>query len=89
MGGWQGPQPPLEQAAPRQGGGAGTGKTPIIGAVSRKGNVIARVLDHVNKKNVEKFVREAVSNKVSLLATDEHQVYWGLKEYPHAIREAP
>jgi len=63
-------------------GGAGTGKTPIIGAVQRKGNVIARVLDHVTKINVEKFVRETVSHKVSLLATDDHQVYDGLKEYP-------
>src|SRR5271170_8064515 len=62
------------------GKGAGTGKTPIIGAVERQGNVVARVLDHVNKINVEKFVREAVSDKVSLLATDEHQVYWGLKD---------
>ncbi len=65
-----------------KGGGAGTGKTPVIGAVQRKGNVIARVLDHVNRVNVEEFVREAVSHKVSLLATDEHQVYSGLKEYP-------
>ena len=65
-----------------KGGGAGTGKIPVIGAVQRKGNVVARVLDHVNKPNVERFVREAVSDKVSLLATDEHQVYSGLKEYP-------
>ena len=65
-----------------KGGGAGTGKTPIVGAVERQGNVVARVLDHVNKPNVERFVREAVSDKVSLLATDEHQVYSGLKEYP-------
>jgi transposase-like protein len=65
-----------------KGGGAGTGKVPVIGAVQRKGNVIARVLEHVNKPSVEHFVREAVSNKVSLLATDEHQVYGGLKEYP-------
>ena len=28
--------------------GGGTGKTAIIGAVERKGNVVARVLDHVN-----------------------------------------
>ena len=63
-------------------GGAGTGKTPIIGAVERQGNVVARVLDHVTKRNVENFVREVVSNKVSLLATDEHQVYDDLKEYP-------
>ena len=65
-----------------KGGGAGTGKVPVIGAVQRKGNVIARVLEHVNKPSVEGFVREAVSHKVSLLATDEHQVYSGLKEYP-------
>jgi len=65
-----------------KGGGAGTGKIPVIGAVQRKGNVIARVLEHVNKPSVEGFVREAVSHKVSLLATDEHQVYSGLKEYP-------
>ena len=32
-----------------KGGGAGTGKIPVIGAVQRKGNVVARVLDHVNK----------------------------------------
>src|ERR1700692_1226448 len=65
-----------------KGGGAGTGKVPVIAAGQRKGNVIARVLEHVNKPSVEGFVREAVSHKVSLLATDEHQVYSGLKEYP-------
>jgi transposase-like protein len=63
-------------------GGAGSGKVPVIGAVSRKGNVIARVLDHVNKQNAEWFVREMVSDKVSLLATDENQVYDDLREYP-------
>ncbi len=65
-----------------KGGGAGTGKIPVIGAVQRKGNVIARVLEHVNKPSVEGFLREAVSHRVSLLAADEHQVYSGLKEYP-------
>ena len=63
-------------------GGSGSGKTPVIGAVSRKGNVVARVLDHVNKFNAETFVREMVSNKVSLLATDESTVYDGLIDYP-------
>jgi hypothetical protein len=65
------------------GGGAGTGKTPIIGAVSRKGNVITRVLEKVTAKDVHEFVREVVSNKVSLLATDKWQGYNGLNEYPH------
>jgi len=32
---------------------------------------------------LESFVRETVSNKVSLLATDEHRGYLGLTEYPH------
>ncbi len=63
----------------------GSGKTPVIGAVSRKGNVIARVLDKVTRDNAEAFIREVVSDKVSLLATDENGVYVGLKKkYPHA-----
>lgn len=62
-------------------GGAGSGKMPIIGAVSRKGNVVARALSHVTKGAAERFVREMVSNKVSLLATDENQVYDDLIEY--------
>jgi len=63
-------------------GGGTSKKDPIIGAVSRKGNVIARALDHVDKKSAEWFVREMVSDKVSLLATDESRVYDGLTEYP-------
>jgi ISXO2-like transposase domain/Transposase zinc-ribbon domain len=58
-------------------------KTPIIGAVRRKGNVVARVLNRVTKAAAERFVREAVSHKVSLLATDESRVYGGLTDYPH------
>jgi transposase-like protein len=58
-------------------------KTPIIGAVSRKGNVVARVLSHVTSEAATAFVREMVSNKVSLLATDESRVYRGLTEYNH------
>jgi ribosomal protein L37AE/L43A len=58
-------------------------KTPIIGAVQRKGNVITRVLQFVSKQDAEAFVREVVSDKVSLLATDESRVYGGLTDYPH------
>jgi len=58
-------------------------KVPIIGAVSRKGNVIARVLRAVTKQDAETFVREVVSDKVSLLATDESRVYNDLFEYAH------
>ena len=59
-------------------------KTPIIGAVQRKGNVVARVLDRVTSQAVLDFVGEAVSNKVSLLATDSWPGYSDyLKQYPH------
>src|SRR5665213_2293757 len=58
-------------------------KTPVIGAVRRKGSVVTRVLGAVGQYECEKFVREVVSNKVSLLATDESRVYGGLTDYPH------
>lgn len=55
----------------------------MIGAISRKGNVIARTLSRVSKGAAEAFVRTAVSEKVSLLATDESPVYSDLTDYPH------
>jgi transposase-like protein len=64
-------------------GGLATGKTPVIGAVQRKGNVVTRVLENVTAQTAEAFVREVVSDKVSLLATDDWSGYERLKkEYP-------
>ena len=66
------------------GGGTGSGKTPIIGALSRKGNVVARVIVNTTTKAYDAFVRETVSTKVSLLATDTHSGYRLLGDaYPH------
>jgi IS1 family transposase len=60
-------------------------KTPVIGAVQRKGNVVARVLRSVDRISVLNFIDEAVSNKVSLLATDSWPGYASLREdYRHA-----
>jgi IS1 family transposase len=60
-------------------------KTPIIGAVQRKGNVVARVLERVTTEACINFVNEAISNKVSLLATDAWHGYQDLDaRYPHA-----
>src|SRR5262249_28467734 len=56
-------------------GGIGSGKTPVIGAVERKGNVVARVLRRLDKKLTHAFINETVSNKVSLLATDNWSGY--------------
>ena len=42
------------------------GKSIVIGAVKRKGNVVARVIENVKGSTLSAFVNEAVSHKVSL-----------------------
>jgi IS1 family transposase/transposase-like protein len=60
------------------------GKTAVVGAVSRKGNVVARVIDRADAVTLQQFIREAVSTKVSLLATDDNHAYHRLpSEWPH------
>jgi hypothetical protein len=67
-------------------GGSGSGKIGVIGAVQRKGNVVARVISRFDRETLTDFVREAVSHKVSLLATDDLRSYDTLgREYPHAF----
>jgi transposase-like protein len=61
-----------------------SGKLPIVGAVSRKGHVVARVVAHTDAATLHCFIREAVSTKVDLLATDDYRGYLGLKGYKHA-----
>jgi transposase-like protein len=53
-------------------------KTPVIGAISRKGRVVAKVLERVNHETVESFMAETVSTKVDLVASDESSAYHGL-----------
>ena len=66
------------------GGQGGGGKSVVIGAVKRKGNVIARVINRMNTDTARKFIREVVSTRVSLLSTDEHRAYWGAAaKFPH------
>src|SRR5216684_4374082 len=52
-----------------------TGKSPVVGAVKRKGNVVARVVEMTDRETLEAFVREAVSTRVSLLCTDDYKGY--------------
>jgi transposase-like protein len=64
-------------------GGVGSGKAVVIGAVERKGNVVARVIANVQGATLERFVRETVSTKVSLLCTDQYPGYNRLnKDFP-------
>ncbi len=67
------------------GGTGGAGKAIVAGAVQRKGNVVARVIENVKAPTLRAFIRESVSTKVSLLCTDEYRGYLKLgQEYPHA-----
>jgi transposase-like protein len=67
-------------------GGIGSGKIPVVGAVQRNGKVVARVVENVRAATLTGFIREAVSDKVSLLVTDEWTGYSRLsQEYPHEV----
>ncbi len=68
------------------GGGTGSGKIAVAGAVSRKGNVVARVIENVKVNTLTDFVRQTVSTKVSLLCTDSFSGYRLLSDnYPHGV----
>lgn len=67
------------------GGTGGAGKSIVVGAAKRKGNLVARVIADVRAQTLETFVAETVSTKVSLLCTDKWVGYKHLhKDFPHA-----
>jgi len=67
-------------------GGIGSGKVPVVGAIQRSGKVTARVINSVNAETLQNFVRQAISEKVDLIVTDEWTGYRNVKyEYPHAV----
>lgn len=64
----------------------GWGKTPVIGAISRKGNVVCKMIERADMPTLHSFVAEAVSRNVELIATDEHAGYQYLDRWqslPH------
>ncbi len=68
------------------GGRGGKGKAIVVGAVQRKGNVIARVINNVDAVTLGAFVREVVSHKVSLLSADDWKAYRPLRsDYPLGV----
>ncbi|MGA7871080.1 MAG: IS1595 family transposase [Candidatus Binatus sp.] len=60
-------------------------KTPVIGVIARKGNVICQAVNELGFTTQEDFVRRAVSDKVTLVATDQHAGYRNLRKpgLPH------
>jgi len=59
--------------------GTKSSKVPVIGAIARKGNVVCEVIDRVTATTLHNFVRHTVADNVSLIATDAHPGYRGLK----------
>jgi hypothetical protein len=59
----------------RAGDKYGYGKVGVIGAIARKGNVVAKVIGGMGAETLSGFVRKTVSSEVTLLATDEKQDY--------------
>lgn len=53
----------------------GFGKVGVIGAIERKGNVVARVIGAMDAPTLGAFVRNATNEKVSLVVTDENPGY--------------
>lgn len=57
-------------------GGRGTaGKVAVIGAISRKGAVVAQVIEGTDEKTLRGFVHRAVDTSCELVASDEHAGY--------------
>jgi transposase-like protein len=67
-------------------GGPGTaGKIAVIGAISRKGNVVAKMIENTDTATLDSFVRTAVSQRVNLISSDEHSGYRLLGTGPNAL----
>ncbi len=56
------------------------GKTMVIGAIARKGNVICQAIEQLGFETQEAFVRQVVSTEAKLVATDEHSGYRRLRK---------
>ena len=68
----------------KQKGRGPSGKTTVIGAISRKGNVVCKVIEDTSTETMSRFVRRTVADKVDLVATDEGAGYQKLHQaFPH------
>ncbi len=59
----------------KAGKATGYAKVGVIGAIARKGNVVARVIGGMDAPTLSSFVDRVTSDKVQLVATDENQAY--------------
>ena len=63
----------------------GAGKIPVIGAISRKGNLICQMIESGDRRTLSGFVRRVTDPRgVQMIATDEHLGYATLAG-PHEV----
>ena len=60
-------------------------KATVIGAISRKGNVVCKMIENTDTVTLDSFVRTAVSQRVNLISSDEHSGYRFLGVGPNAL----
>jgi hypothetical protein len=48
--------------------GRGSGKTPVMGAISLKSNVVCQMIEHADTTTLNRFVCKAISDKARLLS---------------------
>ena len=59
----------------RKGLTGSAGKVAVIGAIARKGMIVAKVIENTDTATLDGFVRQTVSTQARLVATDEHSGY--------------
>lgn len=76
-----------DKKTPWKVGGIGSGKIGVIGAISRKGNLVCQMIESTDTDTLTGFVNKVVSSKVELVATDEATGYEAIEIYgrPHLV----
>jgi hypothetical protein len=54
---------------------SGSAKIGVIGAISGKGNAVCKMIETADRETLNQFVSETVSDKLNLVATEEHPGY--------------
>jgi IS1 family transposase len=67
----------------KPGDAVGYGKVGVIGAIERKGNVVAKVIGSIDAPTLAGFARRATDEKVSLVMTDENPSYRNIGKGAH------
>ena len=70
-----------DKKTPYKAGGISSGKIGVIGAISRKGNVVCQMIENTDTDTLTGFVNTVTSDKVELVATDEHKGYDAIEVY--------